>query len=140
MAKSIPLPKLAELPEVVLFHRSHPSDQQLLLHVPIGGDVAETYPVRLDRTEHKQWMDRLPNSQALRDRLTYEMHVAYYPHKNGTVMNLVDPDELPWIRKVFATARMSTGESRSDRYFRSRGQRHSRLPQSRFRTSLGGGR
>ena len=140
MAKSIPLPKLEDLPEVVLFHRSHPSDQRILLHVPTGAESAETYPVRLNVTEHKQWFDRLPNSQTLKDRLSYEMHVCYYPHRNGTVMNLADPDELPWVRVAFAGAHVGRGRNSFDTYFRSRGHRHSKLPQSSFRSALRGGR
>lgn len=140
MAKSIPLPKLEDLPEVVVFHRSHPSDRQLLLHVPTSQSTGETYPVRLDIIEHKQWVDRLPNSQALRDRMTYDMHIAYYPHKCGTIMSLEDPDEIPWIRQAFGMARVARRESRVDSYFNSRNFKRKMMPMSNIRQSLRGGR
>ena len=120
MSKLIPLPRVEELPEVVLFHRQHPSDQRLLLHVPTGPDGGETYIILLDqeapppghydpRTDHKGWVKRLPNSQALLDRLSYDMHVSYYPHKGGTVMSLEDPDEIPWVQQALSLAHQSGG-------------------------------
>ena len=118
MAKLIPLPRVEDLPDVVVFHRDHPSAQRFMLQVPTGPDGAETYLIRLDqpkqipgsydpRTDHKGWMDRLPNSQALMDRLSYEMHVAYYPNHGGTVLTLENPDEIPWVREAFAGAYMA---------------------------------
>lgn len=147
MAKLIPLPRIEELPEVVLFHRNHPSDQRLMLQVPTGPETAETYIIRLDqrkpeagkydpRLDHKGWIKRLPNSQALTDLLMYEMHVAYYPHKGGTVMKLDDPDTIPYMTQVVALARRSR-TTPFDKLLKRRTQR-TRLvaPMSSFRQSL----
>ena len=138
MAKSIPLPKLTDLPEVVVFHRNHPAEQRLLLHVPTSISTGETYPVRLDVSEHKQWLNRLPNNKVLLDKLMYEMHVAYYPHKAGTVMPLTDPDEIPWVRQVFAAASVGQGKSTLDKHFAMRTTRHKQLPAPALHTALGG--
>ena len=121
MAKLIPLPRYEELPEVILFHRSHPSDPRLLLQVPTGPDSAETFVLNLEqrpmpvgeydpRTDHKGWVKRLPNSQALLDKLAIEPHVAYYHSRGGSSMVLDNPDEIPWVRKVMTLARLQTAQ------------------------------
>jgi hypothetical protein len=135
MGKILPLPKHEELPEVVLFHRTSPGDPRLLLQVPTGAEEAETYVVRLDRIEHKQWFDRLLNSRALTDRLAYEMHVAYYPTRNGTVMTLEDPDEIPWVCQVLAAARMQHN-SQLGGYFNQRNARKRALPAPALKRAL----
>jgi hypothetical protein len=43
MAKILPLPKLADLPEVVVFHREHPTDRRIMLQVPTSSVDAESY-------------------------------------------------------------------------------------------------
>jgi len=133
MAKLIPLPRYDELPEVVVFHRTHPTEQRITLQVPIGPESSETYVIRMDqqsapsgeydpRTDHNGWLKRLNNYQGLMDALALEAHVAYYPHRNGTVMPLEDPDTIPWMRKVVALARRE-GHSPFDKYFRKRSKR-----------------
>jgi hypothetical protein len=134
MGKFIPLPKLVDLPEVVLFHHEHPSDRRLLLQVPTGPDDGETYIVRLDETEHRLWFERLPNYKALRDRLSYEMHVAFYP-QSGTVMTLEDPDEVHWVQQAFAAAHQTTQNPISGMFAR-RSLRRNRIPRPQLRTAL----
>ena len=146
MAKFIPLPNVVDLPDVVLFHKTHPRDQRLLLQVPTGPDTAETYVIRLDqpsapageydpRQDHKGWMRRLPNSQGLTDMLALEAHVAYYPQRGGVVMPLEDPDTIPWMTKVVALARRE-GHSPFQRYFARRAVKARTLPQPYLRTAL----
>ena len=141
MAKSIPLPKLDDLPQVVVFHRNHPAEQRLLLQVPTGAEEAETYIVRLDQTEHRLWLERLPNYKKLRDRLAYEMHVAFYPQHGGAVMTLEDPNELSWTQVAFASAHGNHTHPLARR-FAQRGMRRRMLPRPRLRSALqsGGGR
>jgi len=136
MGKNLPLPKSADLPEVVVFHRSDPSDQRLMLQVPTGTEESETYLVRLDKSEHRQWVGRLTNSQALMDRLSFEMHVAYYPHRNGTVMTLEDPYEIPWLAKVLAHARAQQSSPMAG-YFSKRQMRQRTLPVPALKRALG---
>lgn len=149
MAKQIPLPKIVDLPQVVVFHRNHPVEQQLLLHIPTGPETGETYIIRLDQPkpptgeydplrDHKGWVKRLPNSQALMDLLAYEMHVAYYPHKGGTVIALDDPDEVSWLRVAFALAREGRGSNSFDHYFtKRRVQLRGPMMPPRLRRALG---
>lgn len=138
MGKIIPLPKLADLPEVVLFHCTHPADPRLTLQVPTGTEDAETYVVRMNDSDHKQWIERLPNSLALRDRLSIEKHVAYYPHRNGTVMTLEDPYEIPWVAKAFAVARAQRS-SPLEGFFNRRRMRNRTLPAPTLKRALRGG-
>jgi len=105
------------------------------MQVPTGPDDGETYIVRLDETEHRLWLERLPNSQALRDRLSYEMHVAYYPQHGGTVMTLEDPDEIPWVRVAFAAAHQAV-DSPMAKLFARRSMRRNRLPRPQLRDAL----
>ena len=147
MAKFIPLPNYADLPEVVLFHRSHPSDQRLMLQVPTGPESAETYIIRLDqpsaepgkydpRNDHKGWIKRLPNSQALMDKLACDMHVAYYYSHSGTVMTLEDPDQIPWMTQVIAMAHHTAGEGPYEKMHQKRALRSKHPMVSAFRNSV----
>ena len=146
MAKPIPLPNVQDLPRVVIFHRNHPSSQCLLMHIPTGPESAETYPIQLDqksppageydpRHDHKGWIKRLPNSQGLMDRLSYEMHVSYYPHDGGCVMPLEDPDAIPWIRQALALARRE-GYGVFDQYFNRRRAYNRTLPRPNLQRML----
>lgn len=114
--QTIPLPSLAELPKVVVFHRTHPTSPRILMRVPTGPDRAESYVLRLDQVsqppgtynpalDHHGWLKRLPNSKDLLHKLTYEMNVAYYPHDGGCIYPLTDPDEVPWVRQIMIHAR-----------------------------------
>jgi len=122
-----------------------------LVQVPTSQDDAETYVIRLDqpkhepgtydpRTDHKGWMKRLPNSQALMDRLSYEPHVSYYPNHGGSVLTLENPDEIPWVREAFAMAHQASNAgafagtvSRPPPSIRAR-----TMPLPALRTALGG--
>lgn len=139
MAKLIPLPRYEELPEVCLFHRSRPDSQRMLLQVPTGPETAETYVLDLSqrtpsaaeydpRTDHKGWVERLPNSRALMDKLSYERHVAYYPKRGGIVMELDDPDNISWVQFAMMLARRFMTDSSSIEGFFARRQLQSRMP------------
>ena len=140
---------------MVLFHRAHPASPRLLLQVPTGPEAAETYIIDLNqrpppvgeydpRTDHKGWVERLPGSKALMDKLTCDMHVAYYCSRNGTSMVLQDPDEIPYVRMAVESMRMMAPDQSMDAYFARRphlvDQRQpSRLRQSLARPRFGGG-
>ena len=150
MSTLIPLPHVDQLPDVIVFHRDHPSAQRLMIQLPTGQDEAETYVIRLDqpkpepgaydpRTDHKGWMQRLPNSQALMDLLSYEMHVAYYPNHGGAVMMLEDPDEVSWVRQAFEMAHMAGGGGLHSLTTRAPAPLRARtMPLPPLRTALGG--
>jgi hypothetical protein len=148
MAKPIPLPRYEELPEVVLFHRSHPASPRLLLQVPTGPDTSETYLIDMaqppapvgeydPRTDHKGWVERLPGGRALMDKLACDMHVAYYHSRNGTSMVLEDPDQIPWVRQIMAMARIGSPDVGGvDAYFNRRSRQVAMMQPSPLRRSL----
>jgi len=94
--------------------------------------------VRLDNIDHKQWVERLPNHQWLTDMLSYEMHVSYYPHRNGTVMRLEDPYEIPWVAQAFAQARVQQSNP-LEGFFAKRKMRNRLLPVAPLKRALRGG-
>lgn len=133
---------------MVLFHRNHPAASRVLLQVPTGPETAETFVIDLNqlsqrsgeydpRTDHKGWMKRLPNSQALMDKLACDPHVAYYIRRNGTSMVLENPDEIPWVRQVMAMARMEAPDSAVEARFRQREVRTQSRAPSLLRRLLG---
>lgn len=92
MAARVPLPKHAELPETILFHRDAPADPVLLLQIPNADRTdAETHIINLERAEDGDWLERLPRSRELRDLLTMEQHVSYCPG-TGYMKGIADLD------------------------------------------------
>jgi len=106
VATALPLPKHADLPDLVVFHRDHPSDPVLTMQVPVNEARSsfETYLIRLDQEAHKGWFERLPGATELRDRLTYEMHVAYSP-QTGHLQEMEDVDAVSYPQQAVAYAR-----------------------------------
>jgi len=105
VAVQLRLPEPDGLPPVVVFHREHPSEPLLVLQVPDpGAEDSETYMIRLDRSAHRTWMERLPAGKRLLYILQMEMHVAYEP-ATGAVHPLQDLDEVPRFAREFAEAR-----------------------------------
>ena len=137
MAVQLVLPDPIALPEAVLFHREHPADPVLVLQVPgPGADDAETYVVRLDREEHRAWVNGLKESQRLQDLLRMEMHVLYEP-ATGYMKALPDLDKPTPFKQTFDTARAEAHRGEQMRTFLERRDRRV-YPQSRFRTQLSG--
>lgn len=111
----------------------------LVLQVPNpGADDSETYVVRLDRPEHRTWMEKLPESRRLLDLLTMEMHVVYSP-ADGGMTGVPDIDRPGPFKQTFDTARGQAEQGVAwERYFAQRGRRS--YPQSRMRRQLLGQR
>lgn len=108
MAQAIPLPKHLDLPDLVIFHREHPSEPVLTMQVPTNEDRTEfeTYLVKLEQGEHQAWMERLPHYRALMDKLGYEMHVAFCP-RTGHFHAMADLDELNYTQLAIGCARQA---------------------------------
>jgi len=138
MATLIPLPAYSALPKVVVFHREHPSEPLIVMQVPTGdSEEFETYRVRLDRKENKEWMRHLPNARNLAYQLTCEMHLVYFPHNEGTVLPLDDADELPLLRAAIAKMASAPNPQRTDKLF---AKRRRFVPGiSKLRLALSGG-
>jgi hypothetical protein len=121
MGTVIPLPAYSALPKVVIFHREHPSEPLIVMQVPTGDSEAfETYRIRLDRAEHKEWMRHLPNARNLSYQLTCESHLVYFPHDSGTVLPLDDAEDLPVLRAVIAKMRNAQNPQTTDAWFTKR--------------------
>jgi hypothetical protein len=101
------------------------------MQVPTGADSSETYvidvaqkpaPVGMydPRTDHKGWLERLPRSRELQDKLACDPHVAYYYSRGGQSFTLENPDEIPWVAQAVAFARMTAGNQTFDRHFTQR--------------------
>lgn len=137
MAKIIPLPAFSALPKVVIFHREHPAEPLIVMQVPTGdSEEFETYRIRLDRAEHKEWMRHLPNARNLSYKLTCEAHLVYFPHDEGTVLPLDDAEDLPVLREAIAKMRSAPNPQRTDNWF---SRRRRTVPGiSRLRLSLSG--
>ncbi|HUX14823.1 MAG TPA: hypothetical protein VMW52_00025 [Phycisphaerae bacterium] len=121
MAILVPLPAYSALPKVVIFHREHPSEPLIVMQVPTGdSEEFETYRVRLDHKEHKEWMRHLPNARNLAYQLTCESHLVYFPHNEGTVLPLDDAEELPILRAAMQKMRSAPDPNRTDRMFAKR--------------------
>jgi len=137
VAVQLPLPEPEGLPAEVLFHREHPADPVLLLQVPNPGATdAETYVVRLDKPEHRTWMDGLKRARWLKDLLQMEMHVLYEPG-TGYMEALRDLETPPPFADDLGDARRQAAQNdQFARHFMHR--RHRRPAISRFRAALMG--
>jgi hypothetical protein len=144
MATLVPLPHVDELPKVVIFHREHPSEPMLIMQVPTSDtEEFETFRLRLDNADHKQWLAKLPGARDLSYKLTFEQHLAYFPHDDGTTMRLENPDEPSYLQKVIAQMRTMPSKAKTDAEFLRRRQRKpgvSRLRQALSRKGAFGGR
>jgi hypothetical protein len=67
--------------------------------------------------------------------LSVEKHVAYYPHRSGTVMTLEDPYELPWTAQAFAMAHQAQNRPFAD-FFTRRRLRHRMIPKPALKQAL----
>jgi hypothetical protein len=142
MAQLIPLPKHSDLPSLVVFHREHPADPVFLMQVPTNEDRTEfeTYLIKLESPDHVAWFDRLSRARDLRDKLSYEMHVAYCP-QTGHLQEMADFDMPSATQMAVATARFfgargTTMDEAVER--RRRIERVAPAPVSRLREILGG--
>ena len=138
MGKRLPLPVISTLPEVVLFHRDHPTDPRVTLQIPNRFKTdGESYIVRLDQADDKHWMDCLPNSAQLLYTLTMEQHVAYYP-ATGHQQIIPDLDAPTPVEAAVAEARQLNSRSPVDDRMEARKRlpprRH--MPLGRFMTPL----
>jgi len=137
MATFVPLPPYSALPKVVIFHRQHPSEPLIVMQVPTGDSEAfETYRIRMDRAEHKEWMRKLPNARNLAYQLTCESHLVYFIHDSGTILPLDDAEDLPALREAIAKMRNAPNPQRSDAWFTRR--RHTVPGVSKLRMALVG--
>ena len=105
MARIIPLPEYVNLPGGVYFHRSHPSDPELVLQVPDAAKQdSETYIVDLTNPTQRAWLDGLKNSRELLNLLSWAPHVAYAT-TTGYVQEMMDLDAIGRVPKLVADMR-----------------------------------
>jgi hypothetical protein len=140
MANLVPLPAVADLPKVVIFHRTDPREPMLVMQVPKAGgsEEFETYRLRLDKADHKRWMSRLPNARDLAYKLTFEPHLAYFPQDGGTAVRLEDVGAPSYIQNAIAQMRNKPDPSKLDAQFRRRRREAPGI--SRLRMFLTGGK
>lgn len=142
MAKRLPLPHRNDLPEMVLFHREHPSEPMVILQVPNEGRTdSETYVIDLEDSTHRMWVEDLPNSRELRDKMSVAQHIAFSP-RTGHVQEVEDLDQIGEMAMMFADARSRAAAVRTPVFERLAIRRRTRdLPGvSLLRQMLGGGR
>jgi len=90
MAKRLPLPMCDKLPEVVLFHRDHPTDPRVVLQVPNDDFTdSETYIIRMDVQDQAVWLEHLPRVRDLRESLSAAQHVKYNT-RTGAIEEMPD--------------------------------------------------
>jgi hypothetical protein len=142
MATRVPLPRYNTLPELVIFHREHPADPQVIMAVPNEDRTdAQTYVVRMDNESDIGWLEGLPASRDLRDLLTMEMHIAYCP-RTGHTQPIEDLDQPTRHQlaimeaRYFAQPAAGTQLDRSQRTLRQMAAREN-PPMSRLRFALG---
>jgi hypothetical protein len=145
MATELPLPKPSELPEGVLFHRDHPSDDRIVMQLPNADRTdAETWVLRPSKFEHSAWLGALKNTRELQDMLTLEQHVAYCP-STGHCEAVADIDTPSPTAMLIACARFmadrTVAPSIENYFVRRRAGERGRSPMvSTLRLALGGGR
>ena len=137
MAVKLRLPDSQGFPQVVMFHREHPSDPMLVLQVPnLDATDSETYRIRLDRDADRAWMNRLQGSKRLLDLLQMEMHVAYEA-ATGACIGLPDADRRNPMTEMVQDARRMAGSQAAHQASRERRVR--KVPaMSRHRMNLRG--
>lgn len=105
MGVKLRLPEPAALPKTVIFHREDPAEPFVILQVPEPGiDSSETYYVRLDKPEHRTWLQSLKRHDRLEYLLSMEPHVAYEV-STGAATPLKDLDTPAPFAADFADAR-----------------------------------
>jgi hypothetical protein len=143
VATKVPLPRYNALPELVIFHREHPAEPQVILQVPTNEDRtdSQTYIIRMDNEADVGWVEGLPNSRDLRDLLTMTMHVAYCPRTGHTAE--IDDLDMPTRHQLmlaearfFAQPAAGTQLDRAGRTLRQMAAREN-SPISRLRYALG---
>jgi len=139
MASQLLLPDPVGLPPTVMFHREHPSEPIVVLQVPVPGATdAETYMVRLDRAEHRTWLEGLKESRRLKDLLQMEQHILYEPG-TGYSVGVPDLDRPGPFQESFNTARRQAARGVGvSRHFERR--RQGQVPMSQFRMGMLGRR
>jgi len=122
MATFVPLPSVSGLPKVVVFHREHPHEPVLVMQVPTGNSEEEfqTYRLRMDDSDHKRWLSRLPGARDLMYKLGFEPHLAYFPHDEGMCLPLNDVDEPSMLQKAISHMRTSVAPERVSAQFKRR--------------------
>ena len=139
MATLVPLPAVSELPKVVVFHRQHPNEPVLVVQVPTGDtEEFETYRLRMDQPDHKRWLAALPNARDLTYKLTYEAHLAYFPHDGGMCTRLEDVEAPSGLQRVIAQMRSGATPEKVDTQFRRRHRNVPGVSQIRMGLSRGG--
>jgi len=105
MAKRLPLPKVGDLPKVVLFHRDHPTDPRVVLQVPNDDFTAsETYLIRMDLQEHLAWFIHLPRERDLKESLSAAQHIRF-DTRTGDIEEIPDIDEPTPLQRFVAKGR-----------------------------------
>ena len=143
MAARVPLPAKADLPELVLFHRDHPSEPQVILQVPNEDRTdSETFVIDLENQGHIAWLESLPCARELKDQFMLSQHVSYCP-RTGFIRDIPDLDEPSVFALQLAESRRkaSGGASIFDRYFARRATQRGHGQQvpgvSKMRRALG---
>jgi len=140
MAKRLPLPKKDMLPEMVIFHRDYPGEPRVILQVPNDDKThAETYVLRMDKTEDTSWLGFLPCSKELKNLLSMDQHVAFNT-RTGDCWPIEDFDAPTAVELAIGHAR--TAQNPRERSFQdlAASKRRNRVsaPVSPLRRWLGG--
>ena len=68
--KRLDLPKIGDLPKMVLFHRDHPAEPRVVLQIPNEDRTdAETYVLRMDRPSDVVWLNALKGARSGPNRI-----------------------------------------------------------------------
>jgi len=140
MGKQLPLPKVGDLPVLILFHREHPTDPRLILQIPNDDFTqSETHIIRMDIPEQAAWLGHLPRARDLKCALKMSKHIKFYTD-TGFIQEMPDLDEPSRIEAEVARARsigaMGHGPQRDRAQVAQR--RRATVPVSALRRYLGG--
>lgn len=115
MSERLELPKIGDLPKVVLFHREHPAEPHVVLQIPNEDRTdAETYVLRMDRPSDLVWLKALPRARIVLDELSVSQHFAL-DTETGAIQEIRDLDEMRPAEKVIRQARLEGAPRRYDR-------------------------
>jgi|CXWL01.1.fsa_nt_gi hypothetical protein len=136
MAVRVPLPRYADLPKVVLFHRAHPTDPTVILQLPNEDRTdSETYRLDLEREGDRGWIEGLPGGRDVLYKLTMEMHIAYEPATGG-MRAIADLDEPTMRQQEIALARLEASRTANGAQRSTLRSRRHVPPPSTFRLGL----
>lgn len=104
--KRLELPKIGDLPKMILFHRDHPADPRVVLQIPNEDRTdAETYVLSMERPSDVVWLNALPRARELKDKLMVAQHIAM-DTTTGYIQEIEDLDALTTVEEIIREARL----------------------------------